>query len=201
MIRGLKYISVAAIGAVALCGTPARAQEQPPDPQQGQQPAAPIPAIRSPLASSADNGDETAGSQAMTPDTRSLTGAEDLSIGTMPLTHSYWQPHVSVSGTVDSNPQLFFQQRLVDVDFVAWRSGHTPHLGHVQHHFELHRRRDVFERRGGTKWELFNSSPSRTGFNFAARHFPCLNNSDIFQNLHLDSREQLAPGFQVLVAA
>ncbi len=104
MIRGLKYISVAAIGAVALCGTPARAQEQPPDPQQGQQPAAPIPAIRSPLASSADNGDETAGSQAMTPDTRSLTGAEDLTIGTMPLTHSYWQPHVSVSGTVDSNP-------------------------------------------------------------------------------------------------
>jgi hypothetical protein len=55
MMRGLKYILLAAMGAVALNGTAARAQQQQTtDPQQGQeqgqQPAAPIPAIRSPLA-------------------------------------------------------------------------------------------------------------------------------------------------------
>ena len=67
---------------------------------------APIPAIRSPLASATDNGDtdETPSSQQMLPDTRSLTGAEDLSLGSMPLTHSYWQPFVSFSETGDSNP-------------------------------------------------------------------------------------------------
>ena len=59
MIHTLKYISVMAIGALALGGTPLRAQQQPSDSQQGEQPLAPIPAIRSPLASAADNGDQT----------------------------------------------------------------------------------------------------------------------------------------------
>lgn len=106
MIHTLKYISVMAIGALALGGTPLRAQQQPSDSQQGEQPLAPIPAIRSPLASGADNGDqdETPGSQQLTPDTRSLTGAEDLSLGSKLLTHSYWQPFLSFSETVDSNP-------------------------------------------------------------------------------------------------
>lgn len=108
MIRGLKFILLTAIGAVALSGTAIRAQQQePPDSQQGQQqgqqPAAPIPAIRSPLAGAADNGD-TNDSPQLTPDTRSLTGAEDLSLGTMAPTHSYWQPHLSVAATLDSNP-------------------------------------------------------------------------------------------------
>lgn len=67
---------------------------------------APIPAIRSPLASATDNGDtdETPTSQQILPDTRSLTGVEDLSLGSMPVTHSYWQPFVSFSETGDSNP-------------------------------------------------------------------------------------------------
>jgi hypothetical protein len=109
-IHGLKYTLLAAIGAVALSGTALRAQQQePPDTQQGQgqqqgeQPAAPIPAIRSPLAGATDNGD-TNDAQQLTPDTRSLTGAEDLSLGTMAPTRSYWQPHLSVSATLDSNP-------------------------------------------------------------------------------------------------
>ncbi|MFZ3215857.1 MAG: hypothetical protein WA192_07345 [Candidatus Acidiferrales bacterium] len=108
MIGRLKYISVVAIGAMALSGTAARAQQQPTDSQQEQQPMTPIPAIRSPLASAADNGDEdeTPDSQQVIPDTRSLTGAEDLSLGTIPLGHSYWQPRVSVAGAVDSNPGL-----------------------------------------------------------------------------------------------
>jgi hypothetical protein len=105
-IRRLKYILVAAIGAWALSGTPVCAQQQPTDTQQEQQPMAPIPAMRSPLASGADNGDdEAANSQELAPDTRSLTGVEDLSLGTMRLTHSYWQPFASVSVTVDSNPE------------------------------------------------------------------------------------------------
>jgi hypothetical protein len=108
MMHEIKYILLAAIGAVALSGTAVRAQQQePPDTQQGQQqgqqPAAPIPAIRSPLAGAADNGD-TNDAQELAPDTRSLTGAEDLSLGTMAPTHSYWQPHLSVAATLDSNP-------------------------------------------------------------------------------------------------
>lgn len=89
--------------------TPARAQQPadtPQDQQQGQQPSQPIPAIRSPLASAADNGDqdEASNPQQMLPDTRSLTGVEDLSLGTMALEHSYWQPRVALAETVDSNP-------------------------------------------------------------------------------------------------
>ena len=107
-MHGLKYILLAAIGAVALSGTAVRAQQQEPTDtqqgqQQGQQPAAPIPAIRSPLAGATDNGDVD-DSQVLTPDTRSLTGAEDLSLGTMAPTHSYWQPRLALSATVDSNP-------------------------------------------------------------------------------------------------
>jgi len=106
MIRELKYISLAVIGAVALSGIPALAQQQPANTQQ-EQPTVPIPAIRSPLASGADNGDadETGNSQQLTPDTSSLTGVEDLSLGTIPLTHNYWQPRLALSATVDSNPQ------------------------------------------------------------------------------------------------
>jgi hypothetical protein len=105
MMHRLKSILLAAIGATALSGVPTLAQEQPAAPQQ-EQPTTPIPAIRSPLASAADNGDadETANSQQLIPDTRSLTGAEDLSLGTIPLAHSYWQPRASLLANVDSNP-------------------------------------------------------------------------------------------------
>jgi hypothetical protein len=129
MIPRLKYISLAAISAVALCGTPARAQQQPPDPQQqGQQPAAPIPAIHSPLASGADNGDtdNTGAPQQMSPDTTSLTGAQDLTLGTMALSHSYWQPRLSLAGTVDSNPNYSSGSN----DWTTW----TSFLGGIDIH-------------------------------------------------------------------
>jgi hypothetical protein len=105
MMRILKSILLAAIGALALSGIPTLAQQQPTDTQQ-EQPTTPIPAIRSPLASAADNGDadQTANSQQLIPDTRSLTGVEDLSLGTIPLAHSYWQPRASLLANVDSNP-------------------------------------------------------------------------------------------------
>jgi hypothetical protein len=105
----LKYISIGGVWLVLLSCAPARAQQpadNPQDQQQGQQPSQPIPAIRSPLASGADNGDqdEAPNPQLLLPDTRSLTGVEDLSLGTMALEHSYWQPRAVVSETVDSNP-------------------------------------------------------------------------------------------------
>ncbi|MGC2698847.1 MAG: hypothetical protein WA306_01515 [Candidatus Acidiferrales bacterium] len=108
-MRLLKYISMSALWVLLLSCAPARAQQpadSPQDQQQGQQPAQPIPAIRSPLASAADNGDEdeTANPQQIQPDTRSLTGVEDLSVGSMAIEHSYWQPRVAIAETVDSNP-------------------------------------------------------------------------------------------------
>jgi len=108
-MRTLKYISIGGIWLALLSCVPARAQqpaETPQDQQQGQQPSQPIPAIRSPLASGADNGDQdqAPNPQLMQPDTRSLTGVEDLSLGTMALEHSYWQPRLAFSETVDSNP-------------------------------------------------------------------------------------------------
>ena len=107
-MKTLKYISIGGIWLVLLSCAPARAQQQadnPQDQQQGQQPSQPIPAIRSPLASSADNDqNEAPNPQLMQPDTRSLTGVQDLSLGSMALEHSYWQPRLALSETVDSNP-------------------------------------------------------------------------------------------------
>jgi hypothetical protein len=108
-MRTLKYIFMAWIWVALLSVAPAGAQQQPDsqqDQQEGQQPTQPIPAIRSPLASAADNGDagEAPNPQDMQPDTRSLTGVEDLSVGTMAVEHSYWQPRVALAETVDSNP-------------------------------------------------------------------------------------------------
>src|SRR5580692_12644894 len=101
-MSAFKYISIGGIWLVLLSCAPARAQQSadtPQDQQQGQQPNQPIPAIRSPLASGADNGDqdEAPNPQLMQPDTRSLTGVEDLSLGSMAIEHSYWQPRLSVS--------------------------------------------------------------------------------------------------------
>ncbi len=67
-MRALKYISMAWITVAVICVAPARAQQQPTDSQQGQQQGQqqeqPIPAIRSPLASAADNGDDETGNPA-----------------------------------------------------------------------------------------------------------------------------------------
>lgn len=119
VMRTFKYISVLGLLVAMLSCIPAHAQDQPADNQQDQQqgqsqpqqpqqtqPSQPIPAIRSPLASAADNGDATPSPQDMVPDTRPLTGAENISVGSMPAGHSYWQPRVSLVGTADSNPQF-----------------------------------------------------------------------------------------------
>src|SRR5579863_5750982 len=95
---------------LAALGGPVRAQQtgQDQSQSQGQQPApdqgtAPIPAYRSPLASAANNGDVDTDAQELTPDNRALSGVQALSIG-MPTSRTYWQPHIDVSATADSNP-------------------------------------------------------------------------------------------------
>ena len=80
-------------------------QSQTPQGQQNEaQPSAPIPAYHSPLASEAASNDAE-GTQPLTPDTRALAGAQNLSLGNLANDHSYWQPHIDISGSVDSNPQ------------------------------------------------------------------------------------------------
>lgn len=99
-----------------------RAQQQPSQPsqqgssqqtqqqsQQGQsqdQGGQPIPALRSPLAVGADNSDSNASADANTlaPDERSLLGPQDLTLGSPKTSHSFWQPYLQVSSTLDSTP-------------------------------------------------------------------------------------------------
>lgn len=87
--------------------------QQPQQPQQTQQQQTqtqdsqdqgvqPIPAYRSPLAGLTNNGDETQPGDLM-PDARSLSGAQDLTLGLPSGQRSYWQPKFNVNGTADSD--------------------------------------------------------------------------------------------------
>jgi hypothetical protein len=100
-------LGVAAFLAVISVPT-ARAQQQNPDQQPSQgQPAAPIPAYRSPLAGlsgSGDAQDQNAGAQGLVPDNRPLAGAQDLSLGAPAFEHSFWEPNFGVMSTADTNP-------------------------------------------------------------------------------------------------
>ena len=110
MIRPLQNAAWVSLCIIALIVPSALAQQEPQQAQQSQQPSqqqspdqpsGPIPAFRSPLASAAgdDSEDEP---QELAPDNRSLSGAQNLSLG-IPTTRSYWQPHVDISATADSN--------------------------------------------------------------------------------------------------
>lgn len=92
----LYYIFGLVLIAVALGVPCAKAQQQTQD--------QPIPAYKSPLASQADNGTDADTPQTLAPDTRALTGAQDLSLGVPVNAHSYWQPHLDLSTSIDSNP-------------------------------------------------------------------------------------------------
>jgi hypothetical protein len=94
-------------GAGQVCAQQQQDPSQQPAPDQGTsqgttQSQGPIPAYRSPLAGAVNNDDQDTNTP-LAPDTTPVTGARNFSLGT-PLTHSYWQPHVDVSTTVDSNP-------------------------------------------------------------------------------------------------
>jgi hypothetical protein len=101
----LGYLFSAALVLLAIGVPSARAQQEEQQkqetPDQGE---TPIPAYHSPLVGPADNTDaEDANPQKLGPDTRSLSGAENLSLGVPPLTHSYWLPHFDAYSTADSN--------------------------------------------------------------------------------------------------
>ncbi len=70
------------------------------------QAAPPVPAYRSPLASAAGDSDDEGlfpDPQKMAADTRSLAGAQVFSLGELAGAHTYWQPHVDMTSTADSN--------------------------------------------------------------------------------------------------
>lgn len=93
-----------AFAATSVCAQQDQTQNQTQQPSQSQsQGSAPIPAYHSPLAGLSDNGD-TANPDELQPDTRPLAGAQDIAIGTLPMTHSYWEPHFDLTTTGDSNP-------------------------------------------------------------------------------------------------
>jgi hypothetical protein len=69
------------------------------------QSAAPIPAYHSPLAGAADNGDSGAETEQIEPDTQALSGVETLTLGGLKTSHSYWQPHIDIFESADSNAQ------------------------------------------------------------------------------------------------
>jgi len=98
--------------AIGVCVAQAQDQSQPQQPDQTQQPEKPqeaqqpIPAYKSPLASQADNGDTANKPMQLAPDTRPLTGIQDLSLGVPLDRHSSWQPHAEVDLIGDSEPPV-----------------------------------------------------------------------------------------------
>jgi hypothetical protein len=92
-MRTLHYGLCVALCVISLCVPTVQGQ-------QGQ--STPIPAYRSPLASGADNNPTDTSSQQAAPDTSSLSGFQNFSLG-LPTARSYWQPHAEVSLAADSN--------------------------------------------------------------------------------------------------
>ena len=112
MTKKLHILSVS-LCAAALMAIPVRAQ-QPPDQDQSQQPAPnpnapsenpaqPIPAIRSPLAGLNGTDDDREVTQKTLPDTTALTGVEPISFGRAPLDHNYIQPQFRIFSIADSD--------------------------------------------------------------------------------------------------
>ncbi|MGA8767031.1 MAG: hypothetical protein WB559_08430, partial [Candidatus Acidiferrales bacterium] len=89
-MKTLSNILGAALCVASLCApavwaqqqTPDQTQQQTPSDQGATQPSGPIPAYRSPLASAANNDEDTETNTDLTPDTHSLTGAQNLTLGT-----------------------------------------------------------------------------------------------------------------------
>jgi hypothetical protein len=114
-VRNKFHILTVLLGAAALLSTPARAQQQQPDQeQQGQtsapapntpteNPAQPIPAIRSPLAGINGNDDDQQNPQKIVPDTTPLSGVEPINSGRPALDHNYIQPQFKVFSIADSD--------------------------------------------------------------------------------------------------
>ena len=81
----------------------------------------PVPALPSPLASAADNGnaeDLNVDPQKLSPDTRALSGARGLSLGVPTLRHSSWRPYFNLSSMLDTNAPTTNQPS----GFTTWTS-------------------------------------------------------------------------------
>jgi hypothetical protein len=110
-MRNLSYRFCAPLLFMLILAPVARPQQQQQDQTQQQQqqqsteqPSQPIPAYHSPLASLAGNDQEQEASPSeITPDTRSLAGAQELGLGMPRSEHNFWQPSANVSSTFDSN--------------------------------------------------------------------------------------------------
>ena len=103
-MSALRYKFSLALVMLAAAVSATWAQDQTPQGQSQNQVNPPIPAYRSPLASMADNPEDTAaGASEIAPDTRSVTGVEYLSLGAPKTGHSFWQPHVDANGSFYSN--------------------------------------------------------------------------------------------------
>ena len=143
MIRSLHIGLFAAASVIAFGAPVARAQAQQQSQDQSQdQSSQPIPAYHSPLASAADNGqDNTSGPQQLIPDTRTITGVEDLSIGMPATQHSYWQPRVDFYSTLDTNPLNGSGNDGV-TGFTSINAGIdiASNIGKLDFCYELHRR-------------------------------------------------------------
>lgn len=88
--------------------------------QQQNQTEAPIPAYHSPFSvTTGDNQDET---QTVTPDNRPLTGVQFLSLGTLQVNRSYWQPRFDIAATADSNPEENTNNSGSGTDWTGWGS-------------------------------------------------------------------------------
>ncbi len=114
-MRSFAYIGVFCLVALGMSAQPVRAQ-QPPDQQQeppppdtntpDNNPAQPIPAIKSPLAGAAGSDQTDVDQNAIQPDTNSPTGVQPVGVGSPAMTHNYWAPRISIAGTADSNPNF-----------------------------------------------------------------------------------------------
>jgi hypothetical protein len=96
------YVFCAVICAMGLREPAARAQQQAPD----REPPPAIPGYQPALGSTASAGETQEANtepNRPVPDTRSLSGAQELSLGFLPASHNYFQPHADVQTTVDSN--------------------------------------------------------------------------------------------------
>jgi hypothetical protein len=112
-MRTLSYAVMTAALILALSAPEVWAQDQAQQqsqgptqpPSQAEQPAQPIQAYHAPLGGLGDNsqGDTDESGEALAPDTRSLVGAQYLSLGAPKTGHSFWMPYFDLSSTLDSN--------------------------------------------------------------------------------------------------
>jgi hypothetical protein len=96
-MRSLRQISVCAAGLLFFAASAARAQQAPPD--------EPIPAYQPPLGGVVDTDTDAGQTPYQTQVVnQSLSGVQNLTLG-LESTRSYWQPHLDIFGSADSNAQ------------------------------------------------------------------------------------------------